>query len=382
MDDVVCGLIVEIASVNGSAPEWIHVLPAGSFKLRDGRGPFHAKDLAALITRSLAPTHDLVIDYDHQTDFAAVPKVGGTAPAAGWIKELQAREDGIWARVEWTPRATQAIADREYRYFSPTFASDKKSGDVVALLHGGLTNTPAAELTPVTSSQLSDEDTSMEELLKSLRAALGLGDDADGDAVVKAAAALQTSATAITAATKVLAGQLEITGGDAEDPAKVVTAAAAKLKETGEGLAKVAAAAGANAGADLATILASVEKVAGNPDPAKFVPMAAVTELQGKVNELMGDKVTASVEAAVKAGKVTPGQKEWAIAYATQDPAGFAKYVDGAPTLVQSGGTGTAAIAASARQDGLDDTALQVCSQLGITTEAYAKIQAEEKETA
>lgn len=49
-----------------------------------------------------------VIDYDHQTDIG-VPK-GGTAPAAGWITAFQAREDGIWARVEWTGKARAAIA--------------------------------------------------------------------------------------------------------------------------------------------------------------------------------------------------------------------------------------------------------------------------------
>src|SRR3546814_1790477 len=78
---------------------------------------------------------------------------GGRAPASGWIKELQKRDDGIYGRIEWTAAARQALAAGEYRYISPVFNHDKIGGRVRAILRAGLTNTPALELAAVASEQ-------------------------------------------------------------------------------------------------------------------------------------------------------------------------------------------------------------------------------------
>lgn len=378
---VIAHLMRELQTDQGGAPEWVHLLPAGTFQGRDGRGPFSIDNAETLLAASRDPGLDMVIDYDHQTDYAAVPKVGGVAPAAGWVRELNVREDGIWAKVEWTPKAAEMIANREYRYISPVFTSHKKTGKVVQLLRAALTNTPNLPITSINHSN-PDGDTSMDELLKSLQAALGLGDDADAAAVIKAATEMKASTVAITAAVEPLAAQLKVSGDDAKDAAKLITTAAARLKETDEGLVKVAAATGATAGADLATIVASVEKAAGNPDPAKFVPTSMVTELQGQVTTLMGDRITASVDAAIAAGKVTPAQKDWAVQYASQDRAGFEAFVAAAPVLIPKGGTGTVQLAAATGKHGLTDEQLQICSQLNLDPQAYAKTLAEEKETA
>src|SRR4051794_27295866 len=90
-----------------AAGAWVQLTPAGTFSGRDGRGPYDAGDKSEMDhivarTRQLAGSTDLVVDYDHQSVFAAVPGVGGPAKAAGWIKELQVRDAGIFGRVEWT----------------------------------------------------------------------------------------------------------------------------------------------------------------------------------------------------------------------------------------------------------------------------------------
>ena len=86
---------------------------------------------------------DLVIDYCHGT-------LDGTADAdtnkaAGWIKSLQIREDGLYAvEVSWTPKATEMLKNREYRYFSPSIEKNEK-GQMIKMLPAALTNIPALE---------------------------------------------------------------------------------------------------------------------------------------------------------------------------------------------------------------------------------------------
>ncbi|GAB6968384.1 hypothetical protein JCM25156A_24210 [Komagataeibacter kakiaceti JCM 25156] len=57
----------------GSAPEWIHLLPAGRFEGKDGRGPYTTpRDPAALMTASMrAAGGKLTLDENHSTDIAA-----------------------------------------------------------------------------------------------------------------------------------------------------------------------------------------------------------------------------------------------------------------------------------------------------------------------
>ena len=68
-------------------PEWIRVLPRGVVELSDHREPFMV-DEASLMSMAAdfrSRGVDLVIDYEHQS------LQGERAPAAGWIKELEAR---------------------------------------------------------------------------------------------------------------------------------------------------------------------------------------------------------------------------------------------------------------------------------------------------
>jgi hypothetical protein len=131
------------ATSQSSAPLWIELLPAGVFYGRDGRGPFRLDDPHAVIesTRALQMSAGLPIDYDHATDFGA-PE-GRPAPAAGWIRELRVRAGALWGRVEWTARAADSIVAREYRYVSPVFQFDPKTG---AALADGLSDVAQREL--------------------------------------------------------------------------------------------------------------------------------------------------------------------------------------------------------------------------------------------
>lgn len=129
-----------IADDGGKPPEWLHLLPSGEIKSRDGRGPYRVADVAKVIANSLCQTGGkLVLDENHSTDLLA-PK-GGEAPARGWIVALQARSDGIWGRVNWTEAATNRRIWKEYQGVSPVI-SHRQDGMIEAVLRASLVNLP------------------------------------------------------------------------------------------------------------------------------------------------------------------------------------------------------------------------------------------------
>ena len=122
-----------------AVPEWIHLLPSGKFSGEDGRGPYQVGDATELIRTSLA-TGKLPVDENHATDLGAVS--GAASPARGWITAMEARPDGIWGRVDWTPAGRQLLQDHAYRHISPTFEHSPRDGRVVRILRAALTNLP------------------------------------------------------------------------------------------------------------------------------------------------------------------------------------------------------------------------------------------------
>lgn len=175
----------EPIEVMGNLPRWIHLLPAGTFKGMDGRGPFHFEDADRVIAASFeeAAGRTIPIDYDHQIDL--LPNKGGTAPAAGWIVKMEMRSDGLWAAVDWTPRAAQMIREREYRFISPVFAHGYDNR-IRRIARAALTNNPALELVSLNSRQIGASRMPSKTTLAELRKLLGLDDAADEAAIIEA----------------------------------------------------------------------------------------------------------------------------------------------------------------------------------------------------
>lgn len=133
------------------APGEFLLFRAGTNSVDAGEKAYIVDDAAAASVLEAFKAHgaDLVIDYEHQTlgmhkgvDYRSPD---GTAPAAGWIKALRwepAR--GIIAQVEWTKKAQQLIADREYRYFSPVYYTDEDNR-LVEVENVALTNWPKTD---------------------------------------------------------------------------------------------------------------------------------------------------------------------------------------------------------------------------------------------
>ncbi|MGD9539083.1 MAG: phage protease [Alphaproteobacteria bacterium] len=331
-------------------PEWVHLMPLGAIEGRDGRR-HQLGDAQAVIAASQALAMDWPIDFDHAMDLAAP---GTQAPAAGWIKELQARADGIWGRVEWTERGAAAVKAKEYRYLSPVYDVAKKTDEIVRIRRAGLTNNPALYLQAVTASSQRKED-SMPNTMTAVAKALGQKEDADEKAIVAAAETVAQQHSEATSALAVIAQAAGIAIDTAPD--------------------------------ELATAIAEKIKDAAAPDPAKYVSTAAFNELAKKHEDLaksIGERdAAAAVDTAIAAGKLTPAERDWGLRYARRDPEDFAVAMAKRPAIFRPG-SDVPKGDPKPGADGLTEDERQVARALGVGTEAYAKElgRQREKETA
>ncbi|MBO0346036.1 hypothetical protein J0X15_12450 [Roseibium sp. CAU 1637] len=288
---------------------WIRLIPAGSFKARDGRGPFDAGDQTAMQaivarTKDYLGGTDMMIDYDHQSAFGAIPGVGGTAKAAGWVKGFDVRKDGIYGRVDWTAAARAAIEASEYRYISPLFTRDT-AGRVTALRNAALLNMPAMDLEAIAARafSLQTKGPDMDEILEALGLAKGAG---DGEALAS-----------ITSLTTGLSAIALAAGLDKSSDAKIIAASVADLAKASK----------AN--------LAQSDPV--KPDPAKYVPIEQVTALQADLASLRDtvetDKAEEVVATAIETGKLPPALKDWGLSLAKSNLTAFEAFTAGAPVL-------------------------------------------------
>jgi phage I-like protein len=157
-----------VALSEGGVPDWIQLLPPGpAITGQDGRA-WQLPDPIPLIAAFQHRHTPLVIDWEHASEHRA-PQ-GLDAPAAGWVDQLETREGAIWGHVEWTDRAKQQIAAKEYRFLSPVFTYQKADSTIIALTSAGLTNQPNLNLTALNQELFLMND----DLLERLRYLLNL----------------------------------------------------------------------------------------------------------------------------------------------------------------------------------------------------------------
>jgi phage I-like protein len=326
------------------APEWIQLLPAGEIRTHDGRGPYRVADAKALMASSLPAGEKLVLDENHATDVAA-PQ-GQSAPARGWIVELQAREGGIWGRVEWTSAGRAMVADKAYRGISPAILH-AKDGVINRILRASLINAPNL-IGMASLHQEGHDDMNWKEKLCEL---LGLASDAGDDAIVAA-----------------LTDKLKGAG----DQTALQSA-----------LSAIATAAGVASGADAATVLAGVRalKTAQGDDTLVAALQGQVTALSGTIETIKTDtakkEAAAFVDAAITALK--PGVKpmrEHYISMHMENPKRTEDLLNALPSLqgMRLGG----GLPKGTDAGELGEADLQVIALMGLDPEDYKKTLAAE----
>lgn len=328
-------------------PKWILLLPVGRVELVDRPDPLQVdpESLAAIVRAFRSRGVDLVIDYEHQS------LQGRQAPAAGWIKDLEARNDGLWARVEWTAQAREYLHNREYRYFSPVLQLDPESRKPVALMQVGLTNVPAIKRLPplVAKWEAGSPGGRTAVALKQEKAGTPADTQAQSPGTGKAGAELRSF--------------LEL-GPEVEDQA-----VGARVLEFCQGLA---ASLGLPAGATVSQALQGVESL-----KQEVQRLAAVeAELNGLKSSQAAESTARAVNEALKAGKIIPAQKEWALEYYRQDPQAFETFVARAPQVAPIGRE-LKLLQEDGRGPGhLVPEELSLCKSLNLAPERYLKAKA------
>jgi phage I-like protein len=334
MPDLVTSFHMVLPAVESGkpAPEWIHLLPAGTFSGVDGRGPYVA-DAAAVVAASQSGL-PLVIDENHATDFALTS--GQEAPGRAWIVELQARQDGVWGRTDWTKAGAALMADRAYRFISPVFQHRKADGRVGPILRAALTNAPNLQLT-----SLHTQGHGMD-LITQLRQAYGLPDTADEAAVVAKATA---TATAVAAHSQQLAA-IAKAAGLAETLAPEALVTALQTRGAGKG---------------------SLEEV--------VALQTQVNTLQATISK---DRAIVVIDKAMAAGKPIPAaRRDDFIARHMADPTGTEAWLADMPSL-HSGGLGNRGANPPAGADaGFDADEAKIIAMMGLDPVKYKAVKAE-----
>ena len=296
-------------------PSSFRIFPMGDIETTKGVFKCTPKGLAAIMAAAADWGNEFSIDYEHAA--VAMP-TGGPSPAAGWFS-LQASDAGLDAvGVRWTDRACDLLCAREYRYFSPTFLVDD-SGEIVELVNLALTNLPATKR--------------MEPLM----------------------------ATRIT---------LDQPRGDAD--AVTLAAERARLDDANRTITSLCEIFGVDKAAD-AIALAKVAR-----DDAK-----RVVELSAQLAELERARVladvTAQVDEAIRARRIAPAERDFAIELGSSTPAAFAKYL---ATRVELVATSPKTPPSGPATTTLDPGVAKILRMVEVSPEAYARAAAAQNNAA
>ena len=324
------------------APEVIRILPLGH--VTSQKGDFDVDEESLRLMKEGIAQHgvDVVVDYEHQT------LDGVQAPAAGWVKDLSIQDGHIVAKVEWTDRAAEYLKNREYRYLSPVITVRKADRKATGLHSLALTNTPAIDhMDPIVNSSTYNDKGGQHTMdPKELAKLLGLPEDATPEQITEALAAALAELK-----------QLKGDGKQAPPPGGEETVANKTVCEL----------LGLKSGAATSDVTAKIMELKGGIIDGVNV----MAELKGLKDTMARRDADEAVTKALKAGKITPAQKEWATSYALSNPKGFSDFVEKAPQVIPMG---------QFMQEGpeqpagsIDEATHLVCKQLGVSEDDVKK---------
>jgi phage I-like protein len=203
----------------GALPDdgWVHIVPKGVFPVpRQITGPDGKEKVVtvqqvlddASMTAMLNRFNEdakaenftgIRLDFEHfsyDTD-----KLG---EAAGWIKEIANRENGLWAKIEWSDIGTAAVTNKRYKLLSPVWLP--KDCQVISDLRVrplrldsvGLTNNPNLKgMVPLSNrdANASAELPQQKDNMQKIATALGLPADASEETILAKITELMGKAT-------------------------------------------------------------------------------------------------------------------------------------------------------------------------------------------
>lgn len=145
-------VMAEDGEMEATVPSTIHLIPVGQWD-HDMYGP---------ITINTTDMMEFAQNFNAKIRNGVFITAGHEGmmelPAVGWITKVEAREDGLWGDVEWNELGTEALCDKQYKFFSPEFYRDYEDPQTHqiyrnVLTGGALTKSPYfKELTPLVAS--------------------------------------------------------------------------------------------------------------------------------------------------------------------------------------------------------------------------------------
>lgn len=192
----------------GRHPGALHAPGKGREKIVQVFTPEVADGIVTVFNRRAAEEGEgfagLLVDREHQSYLD-----NGDTLALAWIKNVEARDDGLWGRLDYTDEGKRLVLNgKAYKFLSPVFDVQTGSapGEVVpvALADATFTNKPnlrglkpvvnrasdsqgvETETTATTVAESGDKN--MEQYKAMLLKLLGLPDDASDEAIATAAA--------------------------------------------------------------------------------------------------------------------------------------------------------------------------------------------------
>jgi phage I-like protein len=302
------------------------MLPAGP-EITGRSGVGYKSTNPQIIVDSFAQfDQDLPLDFEHSTEHKA-PK-GEPAPAAGWIIELEVRDGEIWARVDWNEAGRHAVEQREYRYISPVFHYGKDTREVFLLTSAALTNRPELRLKALNRAGEPRSQKESPIMDEEICKALGLDATASKDDILKAINSAAKAATNVTP---------------------------------------------------------SLDQFVPRDDFDKAICRAtdAETKLKANAQAVLDGQITTEIDAALKAGKITPATVEYHKASCSQSGGldRFRDFVKASPEIAAD--NASPSNSPEQKAGTLGDEQKAVCRAMGISEEDYLKtISIENKEAA
>jgi hypothetical protein len=172
-------------SAPGRAPTAFRIWAAGEVVTDHGAHTFTAASARALMAAQAERGNLYSIDVDHLSFSKEAPPEA--RKAVGWMRlETRLDESGaaeLWAvDVRWTAAVSAGLESDppEWRYFSPAYRADPKTGEILAYLNTALTNNPATWGVTSLATVATEGATGMtiEELKAALKELADAGDEA------------------------------------------------------------------------------------------------------------------------------------------------------------------------------------------------------------
>jgi hypothetical protein len=160
------GRLANAASFNLLQKDWVQLSPYGDFPHAQGlqRVSFGAaKTMERNFATLGAKASRLFAGAPMFVGHPDVPQFANQFPdrkAYGWIMALEARPDGLYGRMKWSPAGLQLLENGHYKFLSPYWEArqiGEQDGrpvfEPVALISAGLTNEPNLPVQPLANTR-------------------------------------------------------------------------------------------------------------------------------------------------------------------------------------------------------------------------------------